>query len=449
MKRILIVAALLAAGAVVAWRVFAGSDGDQPSYRFVSVERGDLESSVSSTGSLDAVTTVEVGTQVSGILSEITVDFNDRVREGQVIARIGTTLLASAVRAAEASLERAEAQLAQAEADYERMERLFKDQVVTEVERNTTRYQRDINRAAVKAARIDLERARKNLAYTTITAPISGTIVERTVDVGQTVAASLSAPKLFLIAGDLTKLQILAAVDESDIGQIKQGQAARFTVQAYPDKVFEGHVRQVRLQSTMQENVVSYTVVVDVDNSSGVLLPGMTATVDFIIESRQDVFKVANAALRFRASDEMWAELRSRREKEGGPGLGAGATGNQREGGGDRAGGGARDAGTARAGADMRAGHGAQAAQGQPGGNRSEGDRTLLWYLDESGRLNARPVRAGITDGQSTEISGEGLSDGLQVIAGTNGGTAATSASPNPFQGGQQSRPGGPPRMGF
>jgi HlyD family secretion protein len=333
-----------------------------------------------------------VGTQVSGILAQIYADFNDRVSAGQVLARIDTTLLASAVRAAEANLERSEAELAQAQRNWERSDRLFADQVVTEVERDQTLNQLAISRASAKAARIDLERARQNLAYTTITAPIAGTIIERDVDVGQTVAASLAAPKLFQIAGNLARLQILAAVDESDIGQIRQGQTARFTVQAYPDRTFTGTVRQVRLQSVVQDNVVNYPVVIDVDNAEGLLLPGMTATVDFIVAGSHDVLKVANAALRFKASEAMWAELRQR-----------------------------------------------------PGSS----SRTLLWFLDEAGGLTAAPVRTGISDGQYTEISGDALREGLQVIAGTGGAaSAAATASTNPFQSTRGRTSGGPPPPG-
>jgi len=284
MKRITWIAVVLILAGVTFWFLGRRGAGAERTYRFVTVEHGKLESLVSSTGTLGAVTTVQVGTQVSGIIAKILVDFNDRVTSGQTIALIDTTLLASAVRDARANLERAQAELAQAEREFRRLQSLYDETLVAETEFNLAQYALDVARANGKSAQISLERAKQNLDYATIRAPISGTVIERNVDVGQTVAASFSAPQLFLIANDLASMQILASVDESDIGQIKEGQQARFTVQAYPDESFTGTVRQVRLQSTTLENVVNYTVVVDVENPAGKLLPGMTATVDFIIE---------------------------------------------------------------------------------------------------------------------------------------------------------------------
>src|SRR5690606_23270875 len=286
-------------------------------YRFVEITRGDVESVVSSTGTLQATETVEVGTQVSGQIAEIHVDFNDRVEKGQLIARIDPTLLRQEVRAAEVSVERSRAELEQARRQYERIAKLYEQKVVTDSEHDAALYSYDVARAAYASAQLNLERARQNLGYTEIRAPISGIVVERSVDVGQTVAASMSAPKLFLIAKDFSEMEILATVDESDIGLIHQGQPVRFTVQAYPDAEFRGTVRQVRLQSTVQENVVSYSVVVAVENADGRLLPGMTATVEFIVERAEDVLLVPNTALRFRPTEEMRQALAARREREG------------------------------------------------------------------------------------------------------------------------------------
>ena len=402
-----------------------------PPYRFVTVEQGDLESVVSSTGTLEAVTTVQVGTQVSGIISAIFADFNDHVRQGQVIALIDTTLLASTVRDAKANLERSQAQLAQAEREFNRIQKLYEKEFTTEVEFNLAKYNLDIARATMKSSEVNLERARRNLEYATIRAPISGVVVERNVDVGQTVAASFSAPQLFLIAKDLSQLQILAAVDESDIGLIHEGQEARFTVQAFDDRTFEGTVRQVRLQSRVQENVVNYTVVVDVSNKDGSLLPGMTATVDFLIERATDVLKVPNAALRFRPTEAMMAELRARREQR------LGDTPDSLQGrGGRRAGGGE---GTDRGfgipgGFGVGAGNGG-GRNGAFGAGRS--DFVMLWYLDEEGRLSVAPARRGITDGQMTEIRGRNLKSGMHIIVGVNR-TGETEAAASPFQGQQQ-----------
>lgn len=403
-------------------------------YRFVEITRGDIESVVSSTGTLQATETVEVGTQVSGQIAEIHVDFNDRVEKGQLIARIDPTLLRQEVRAAEVSVERSRAELEQAQRQYERIAKLYEQKVVTDSEHDAARYSYDVARAAYASAQLNLERARQNLGYTEIRAPISGVVVERSVDVGQTVAASMSAPKLFVIAKDFSEMEILATVDESDIGLIRQGQPVRFTVQAYPDAEFTGTVRQVRLQSAVQENVVSYSVVVAVENPDGRLLPGMTATVEFIVERAEDVLLVPNSALRFRPTEEMRQALAARRAQDGT------AAARTRP---------AEAAARGAAGAAARPAVGPET--GMPDGSgaaaRGSGTRgaapTLLWYVDADGKVNAVPVRTGITDGQRTAITGPPiLREGMQVIAAVTTG-AAPAAAANPFQ---AQRPSGPPR---
>ncbi len=302
-RRVLLVilGLLLLAGAAAWLRAHAGG-AQPPAYRFATVERGDIEATVSATGTLAAVTTVQVGTQVSGQVSAIYADFNDRVKKGQLIARIDPTLQEQAVRDAEAGLDRTLAEMQKAQSDYARDLQLYESQTLTKSDFAATEYALASARADSKSAQVTLDKARQNLAYTSIYAPIDGIVVERNVDVGQTVAASLQAPQLFLIANDLSRMQILASVDESDIGQIHEGQAVHFTVQAYPQRTFRGTVRQVRLQSSTEENVVNYTVVVAVQNPAGILLPGMTATAAFVTGSATGVLLAPNAALRFRPS---------------------------------------------------------------------------------------------------------------------------------------------------
>lgn len=421
-----IVPALVVAAALVAWAVVSQGRGAKTEYRFVEVTRGDLQSVVSSTGTLQATTTVEVGTQVSGKIAEIYADFNDHVKRDQLIARIDPLLLQQAVSSAQADVERSQAELDQARRDFDRISRLYERKVSTETEYNTAQYKYQVAQASLKSSRISLERARQNLAYTEIRAPIDGVIVDRTVDVGQTVAASFSAPQLFLIAQDLSAMEILAAVDESDIGQIEQGQVVEFTVQAYPEEKFTGSVQQIRLKSTSQENVVNYTVVVSVENPDGRLLPGMTATVEFIISRATDVLKVPNAALRFRPTEEMQAALREQwRARMGADGA--------------RAPGEGRDAANAQ-------GAASGATQSRTESGERGADRALLWYLD-GGKPVAMRVKTGITDDQATEVSGPELKEGLQIIAAVASGAAASSAT-NPFDNRQQQRgPGGPPRF--
>jgi HlyD family secretion protein len=432
-KWIISTVVVLLVGAV-AYGFLSRRSGDGTSYRLVTVEKGNLESVVSATGALSAVTTVQVGTQISGIVAKMYVDFNDHVEKGQVIAKIDDTLLKTAVADADASLERNQADLHKAEIDFDRIKSLHQQGISADADFNTAQYNLEVARASVKSAEASLARARQNLAYATITAPVSGTVVERDVDPGQTVAASLSAPKLFLIANDLSEMQILAAVDESDIGEIQEGQKVRFNVKAYPDRTFTGLVKQVRLQSTTDQNVVSYTVVIDVKNPDGKLLPGMTATVEFLVAQASDVLKVANAALRFRPSEEMVAEVRARRQREHAAGSGQTDPSGQAPRGGAWGQGG---------GAPGQHGGSMQGMMGQgPNGGERPRDFALLWYLDKDGKLAVAPVRTGITDGQYTQVTGRSLQEGMEIIAGIT--QAAATGSVNPFQGQQESRHGPP-----
>ena len=389
------------------WMYRRAEASEAPSYRYAQVERGSLQATVSATGTLGAVRTVQVGTQVSGQVSAIHADFNDRVTKGQLIARIDPTLQQQAVQDAQAGLERAQAQLDLAKDEYDRNRTLFDDKIVTASEFGSTQSAYAVAKANVKSAQISLDRARQNLAYTNVYAPIDGVVVERNVDVGQTVAASLSAPQLFLIANDLTEMQILASVDESDIGKIKEGQSVSFSVQSYANETFTGTVKQVRLQSATTENVVNYTAVVAVRNPDKKLLPGMTATVKFLTSSADDVLTVPNAALRFQP-----------------------------------AAGGATTAATTPA--QPAGGTGTPRVRPTGAGSGSAG---TLWYLDETGKLAAARVRTGLNDGQRTQVQGQGIEAGMKVIVGAASGTAsaaaATPATTNPLQP-QQTQQRGP-----
>jgi HlyD family secretion protein len=320
--------------------------------------------------------------------------------------------------------------------------------MISDSEFNTAQYNLDASRAGVKAARVDLERAERNLGYATITSPIDGIVVQRSIDPGQTVQASFSAPQLFQIAGDLAAMQILVSVDESDIGQIKVGQPVKFTVQAYPDDSFTGTVRQVRLQSVVQENVVNYIAVVDVPNADQRLLPGMTASVEFIVDEVKDVLQVANAALRYRPDQATMTPIMERKRVEmqakggpdgpGGPG-GAGA---------DSARAGGRPEGQAGAAGGMGAASGGGNPHGGGGANGGlPANRGMLWFTGPDGKLDVMFVRTGITDGTSTEIRGREIEAGLQVIAGVTTSATPAAAAGSPFQQNQprtgMPRPGG------
>jgi HlyD family secretion protein len=409
-KKSFIAVALIAIIALVAVLVHRTAFAKETTtYRFVAVEKGDVESTVSATGKLNAVRTVQVGTQVSGQVAELLVDFNDTVKKGQLLARIDPTLQQQAVTDAQASLERVQAQYRQAGRDNERNSQLMASGLIARAAYEQTDSSLDVARANVKSAQVALDRARRNLEYTNIYAPIDGVVVERNVDDGQTVAASLSAPQLFLIANDLTNMQILADVGESDIASIKENQTVKFTVQALPGQTFEGKVQQVRLQSVTSENVVNYTVVVSVANPQKKLLPGMTARVQFLTSAANDVLKVANAALRFKpAAGEVKTTTAATNTATSATGTAARAP---------------------RTGARQRS---------------TAGGSGTLYYLDGQGEMKSIRVRTGITDGTITEVRGRDLKEGMKVIAGTSQpqSAGATDSASNPF-GGSTTRPQG------
>src|SRR2546423_5783093 len=358
------------------------ADGSEaPIYRTATIERGSVKSTVSATGTLSAVKTIQVGTQVSGQISAIYADFNQHVRRGQLLATIDPALQNQAVEAAQAQLDRAQATMNQMEGDYARAKQLYEWKAITASEFSAVQSNFLVHKADVKSAQIALERARQNLAYTKVYAPIDGVIVERNVDVGQTVAANFSTPQLFLIANDLSDMQILALVDESDIGAIRNGLPVQFTVQAYPNETFSGTVQQVRLQSKTQDNVVNYTAVVGVHNTTGKLLPGMTATAQVLTCDAQKVLNVPNSALRVRLSE--------RRE----------AAGDRRE-------------------------EPTNFAQAQGAIDvHADGNSAILWTLDKNGTPKPLRVHTGLSDETHTEVAGR-----KHLIRAHNGAFAVEAA---------------------
>ena len=283
---------LLTAG--IWWLLAAGAD--RVEYVTVNITRGDIRQVVTATGEINPVNTVSVGSQVSGTIEDIFVDYNSHVEKGQLLLKIEPSVLEAAVAEAQASLDSAKSQLTLAKNDYNRNKTLYDSGYIARAEMEQSQANYEQAQQSVKRMQSQYDRAVTNLSYATITSPVEGTVISRKVDKGQTVAASFQTPDLFEIAEDLSKMQIETAVSEADIGVIKEGQTVSFTVDAYPRKTFRGNVRQVRLSPTTTSNVVVYTVVIDVDNSDLSLMPGMTAFVTILVSEAHDVWKSQNSA---------------------------------------------------------------------------------------------------------------------------------------------------------
>ena len=304
-KRTLIIVFLVLGAVAAAWQGWPTQDSvDKQRYRTQAVDRGDIVQVVSANGTLNPVVLVNVGTQVSGTVYRIHTDFNDRVNTGQVLAELDPSLFQAAVKQSEANLLNAQASLDLARIKFSRTEALYQKKLIAKEDLDIARQQVDAANAQVKLAEAQLERDRINLRNSVIRSPISGIVVARNVDVGQTVAASFQTPTLFQIAQDLRQMQIYTSVSEADVGNLNTSSPVSFTVDAFPEHRFRGRIRQIRLNPTIQQNVVTYNVVVDVDNEDGRLMPGMTAYVFITAGERKGVLRVPNVALNFRPPEE-------------------------------------------------------------------------------------------------------------------------------------------------
>ena len=300
MKKTAMLALLVIVVASAVWWWNARSKPDEPQYRTVAVDRGDIVAEVSANGTLNPVTLVNVGTQVSGTVRRIDADFNQQVKAGQILAELDPALFKAALAQSTANLANAQAQLELARANAVRMQTLFRQEYVSQQELDQALAARAQAEAQVRLARAQVTRDQTNLGFSIIRSPVDGTVINRQVDVGQTVAASFQTPTLFQIGKDLTQMQIDSTVSEADIGQIKVGQPVKFRVDAFPDTEYTGAVRQVRLNATTEQNVVTYNVVVNVANPDLALMPGMTANLLVQVETRRNVLRVPTTALRFR-----------------------------------------------------------------------------------------------------------------------------------------------------
>jgi HlyD family secretion protein len=438
LKWLVIVAVVLALGGwAVAW--YVGRNDAAPELKTAPIKRGDLVVAINATGTVEPEEVVDVGAQVAGMIKSFgvdangkTIDYGSVIKANTVLATIDDSLYAADAATAEAQLQQAtaglvraqadlgqmQARLVQAQRDWERAQKLGASQALAQTQYDAYQSAYETakanlavgeatiqqSRAAVKQAEAAKARAQRNLGYATITSPVDGVVIDRRVNIGQTVVASLNAPSLFLIAKDLKRMQVWVAVNEADVGRIRPGMPVTFTVDAFPGERFSGEVGKVRYNASMTQNVVTYTVEVITDNSSGRLLPYLTANVQFEVQRHNDVLMAPNAALRFTPAPEQiepgWADVLAQRQHS------------------------ARSRGRG------------PAASGSTSTSRptNGGDDSGVLWVEAGQYLRPVVVRVGQSDGVSTEVRGEGLSEGMQVVTSRSGGGApAGGGTANPF----------------
>jgi HlyD family secretion protein len=441
-KKIIIgvVILIVIVGIVLGFTVFKRNNNNSVKYKKEAVDRGDIEALVITTGSLNPVTIVEVGSQVSGRISRLYADFNSEVKKGQVIAELDQSLFLTRVQqnkanyeSAKASLEKAKVTLENMKRKYDRAQDLFKKDLISFEENENAETQYYTATADVQSSEARLEQAKSqldssnvDLAYTVIASPIDGIVISRDVNVGQTVAASFQAPVLFKIANDLSKMQVECSVDEADIGKIKEGQKVKFTVDAFPNDAFTGKVTQVRYSPEVIQNVVTYTTIVEVDNPEMKLRPGMTATVSVVTGEAKNALRVQNAALRFNPKlsaeemrkiyEEMRQEMMARR-------------------------GGAAPSGRSNAGRSSQGQEGrspparnhSSGEMGPPGQDSRMTQSSRVWIEDDKGKLRPIFIKTGVTDNTYTEIIWGNLEEGQLVITGASGSSRVQFRGGMPF----------------
>ena len=421
-------AVVLAAGG---YAFFRRDTGAAPKYRRAKLDRGEVVATVTATGTLSAVTTVKVGSQVSGIIAKLFVDFNSEVRKGQPLAELDPTPFEQSAAQRRADLEKARVELRNSELSLARAKNLSRQQLMAQAELDAAQANRDSAAASVEQSQAALKQAETNLSYTKITSPIDGVVVDRQYDIGQTVAASFQAPTLFTIAQDLTKMQVLTNIDEADVGRIRIGQVANFTVDAFPDGTFKGTVSQIRLSPQIVQNVVTYPVMLDVPNPDLKLKPGMTANVLVPVDSRSNALRAPNAALRFKPDPaDLWTDSS---KPAGRAENGAAASPS--------------DEGTAAAGpAGGRGGTGRPGASGPAAGRGAAGapragGRTGTLYVEapgSGGKLKPVTVKTAITDGNFTAIETADLKAGDEIVVGLATARAGAPAGGSPGGGGRR-----------
>ena len=452
-----IVVLVVLAGAILGWTLFRNNKNGEVKYRTEKITKGDIEAQVTTSGTVNPITKVEVGSQVSGKIAKLYVDFNSQVKEGQILAELDLSTFQSRVNqneanylSAQASLEKAKVTLDNLKRKYERSLSLAEKELISFEEKedaaaNYLGSKTDLQRAeaSVAQAKSQLESSKLDFSYAIIRSPIDGVIITRNMNVGQTVQASFSAPKIFEIANDLSKMQVECDVDEADVGKIQEGQKVRFTVDAFADSTFNGTVKQVRYSPTVTQNVVTYTTIVEVENPGMKLRPGMTATVNIITGEAKGVLRVPNSALRFTptlAAEEIQQIMKAAGEKmmaqrkaEGGQGespQGQDAARPQQQ----TQGGQASEQASGQRTMIFQQGAGmSQGTQGTGSGQRSGRRPSMVWYMDAAGKLNVAFIRPGVTDNSYTEILRGDLKEGQEIIVSL--ASTQTAQASNPQQG--------------
>lgn len=360
-KKTLVIVAVAAIAALAVWLLSGGKKEEKITFDTAAVAPANIMNSITATGTIEPVTSVTVGTQVSGIVSKLFVDYNSVVKKGQVIAELDKTNLMSQLNTAKTQLATAQSQLNYQTANYKRYKTLFEKGLVAADDFDNAKLSYTQAKEQVASAKEEVQRAQTNLGYATITSPIDGVVLSKSVEEGQTVAASFSTPELFTIAQDLTNMQVVADVDEADIGDVKDGERVTFTVDAYPDDTFEGEVKQVRQEATTTNNVVTYEVVISAPNADLKLKPGLTANVTIYTAERKGVLSVPSKALRFTPQKETVGKMKI------------------------------VDAANA---------------------------KNKVWTI-EGNSIVAHKVNIGMTDGTNTQIVG-GIAEGTKVVTGLN-----------------------------
>ncbi len=416
-KKVIIISVIVLSAVIilVALKPFSGNDAD---YIFdtVKVERGSISNTVTATGTIEAITTVDVGTQVSGIIKNVYVDFNDVVKEGQVLAKIDETNLIEQLKQSQANLDQAIAQRNYQEATYKRLKALYEKQLVAESDYDQALFNFENARASVINATSAVSRAQVNLDYATITSPIDGVVLNRAVEAGQTVAASFNTPTLFTIVNDLTQMEVQTSVDEADIGKVKEDQKVEFTVDAYPDLKFEGTVSQVRLQPVTTNNVVTYVVILNAPNPDKKLMPGMTASATIYIAKEENTLTLSGKAIRFTPDEEYLMKMMANLTQADMP-------------------------------SDFQPGQMPDISsmpQGMPqagffsGTGEEDPKVKTVWVKDDTGGIRPQIITLGIENGSKVEIA-SGLNEGDEVIISMSGGSSKETSTRSGNRG-----PGGP-----